>query len=229
MTKWSNIRDAFLRSLRTKSGQGAKKFYIYSEHLQFLLKISQKDETDCNFRQTETEHDSTAVEEFAESRLPDARSPCSPKSQPVPSTSRTTSKSKRHLDDLEREILCELKKGRQSIDSGNASHSHRSDQEMILLSFLPYIRDMSETELMDFQMEVLTTIKTIKQRRVSNQQHVNVPLTSPTMSHSDSYQSSLHTFDYQSSPSSYQMENQSTQPPQRLTFNKYQQLFNDTV
>lgn len=49
MHKWSNIRDAFMRSLRTKSGQAAKKKYIYTEHLNFLLKVAQKDETESNF------------------------------------------------------------------------------------------------------------------------------------------------------------------------------------
>lgn len=99
---------------------------------------------------------------------------------------------------------------------------------------------MCERELIDFQMEVLTTIKNIKQRRVSNQQpfqqqHVNAPLASPAMSHSDSYQCSLLSFDYQSPPPSNQMEHQQQeQSSQRFLTNytganKYQQLFDDTV
>lgn len=43
--KWQNIRDVFLRSLR-KSGQRYTKNYIYSNHLQFLLKIVQKINTE---------------------------------------------------------------------------------------------------------------------------------------------------------------------------------------
>jgi hypothetical protein len=37
---------------------------------------------------------------------------------------------------------------------------------MLLLSFLPYIRDMQETELMDPQMKILTIKKKNKQKRM---------------------------------------------------------------
>lgn len=45
MKKWENIRDAFTRSLKTKTGDAAKSSYEYGEHLQFLLKSSKKEET----------------------------------------------------------------------------------------------------------------------------------------------------------------------------------------
>lgn len=144
---------------------------------------------------------------------------------------------KRQLDDIEREILSELKKGSSEIAPPPPV---RSDQEILLLSFLPYIRDMEETELMDFQMEVLKTILEIKQRRVSNQpqfhqqlmihpphiqqQHVSTPQPSPAMSHS-SYQSSLQCFEYQSSPS-----NQSELDQQEQSSNYiYEELFDETA
>lgn len=256
MAKWTNIRDSFLRSLRTKSGQGAKKSYLYSEHLQFLLKISQKDETESNFRQVQTEDQRNEAEELTDSQLLTDESSNPPtilQTQPTPSTSRSISserprqsKSKRQLDDIEREILSELKKGKQAVETcSSASHLQqpRSDQEMLVLSFIPYIRDMTEAELMEFQMEVLTTIKNIKKRRVttpqpfqqqhSSQQPYNRPQLSPAMSYSDSYQSSLQSFDYQSPPPS-NMEQQPEQPPQKMLMNfdgtnKYQQLFNKTA
>jgi len=43
--KRNNTRDAFVRSLRKKSGQAATKKYLYADFLQFLLKITEKDET----------------------------------------------------------------------------------------------------------------------------------------------------------------------------------------
>ncbi|XP_076256299.1 uncharacterized protein LOC143193794 isoform X2 [Rhynchophorus ferrugineus] len=203
MAKWSNIRDSFLRSLRTKSGQSAKKKYIYSDYLQFLLKIAHKGDRESNFSQAATEDDSTEVEELTELEMPTAYLQYSYNSaSPVhsdPSASRSSSnkhrpKSKRQLDDIEREILSELKIGKQSCAPCSGKHP-RSDQEILLWSFLPFIRDMCEAELMDFQMEVLTIIKNIKQRRDSNprpssHQHTNVPLPSPAMSHSNSYQNS---------------------------------------
>lgn len=86
MGKWSNIRDSFLRSLRTKSGDGAKRSYIYSEHLQFLLKIAQKDLTESNYSQATTDNgisqETTEVEKGTGSHLSTASS--------TPSTSGST-------------------------------------------------------------------------------------------------------------------------------------------
>ncbi|KAF7274978.1 hypothetical protein GWI33_012305 [Rhynchophorus ferrugineus] len=180
MAKWSNIRDSFLRSLRTKSGQAAKKKYIYSDYLQFLLKVANKDDTESNFSQVATEDDSIKLEELTEPEISlkyPSKSASLFHSEPststsTPSTSRSSSnkhrpKSKRQSDDIEREMPSEPKKGKQSDEACSGKHP-RSDQEILLLSFLPYLRDMCETELMDFQMEVLSIVKNIKQRRVSN-------------------------------------------------------------
>ncbi|PZC71551.1 hypothetical protein B5X24_HaOG213165 [Helicoverpa armigera] len=38
----------------------------------------------------------------------------------------------------------------------------------MLLSFLPYIKDMNEMEMMDLHMEILTSIRKIKQKRTLN-------------------------------------------------------------
>lgn len=159
MAKWTNIRDAFMRSLRTKSGQGAKKCYMYGDHLQFLLKVADKDDTDSNYQQFEDESqqiNSATTTETLEFETCETFS-----GESTPSTSRHSNKSKRRgpLDEIEREILSELKKKKDSIEPC------RSDQEILLMSFLPFIRDMRESELMDFQMSVLQNIKTIKQRR----------------------------------------------------------------
>lgn len=49
MKRWGTIRDGYMRSLRTTTGQGAKKKYMYSDYLSFLLKIAQKDDTVSNY------------------------------------------------------------------------------------------------------------------------------------------------------------------------------------
>lgn len=41
-TKWQNIRDAFVRSLKKKSGQAVQRKYVYHDQLQFLLKVLNK-------------------------------------------------------------------------------------------------------------------------------------------------------------------------------------------
>lgn len=52
-TKWQNIRDAFVRSLKKKSGQAVQRKYVYHDQLQFLLKVLNKDETISSISDTE--------------------------------------------------------------------------------------------------------------------------------------------------------------------------------
>lgn len=184
MTKWANVRDAFMRSLRTKSGQAATKSYIYGEHLQFLLKVAQKDTTYSNFRPNELTHNELSSDsEILGSSAPSGSAKKQIRSMSLSSPALTASdsekpgpsqpglslpakkvcRSKRELNNLEEEILSELKKSQAAGQS-----TVRSDHETLLLSFLPYIRDLNETEMMDFQMETLTTIRKIKQKRVLN-------------------------------------------------------------
>ena len=43
-----NTGDVFVRSLTKKIGQAATKQYLYADFLQFLLKITEKDEAECS-------------------------------------------------------------------------------------------------------------------------------------------------------------------------------------
>ncbi|KAG8294269.1 hypothetical protein J6590_106763, partial [Homalodisca vitripennis] len=52
MKRWVTIRDGFMRSVKPKTGQSAKKKYVYSEHLNFLLKIAQKEDTTSSYSTT---------------------------------------------------------------------------------------------------------------------------------------------------------------------------------
>lgn len=62
--KWNNTRDAFVRSLRKKSGQAATKKYLYADFLQLLLKITEKDETEFSIcREGKSESTDTQEEE----------------------------------------------------------------------------------------------------------------------------------------------------------------------
>lgn len=187
MQKWSNVRDAFMRSLRTKSGQGAKKKYIYSEHLNFLLKVAQKDETESNFTQDsfqgETEEEHVLQSPLAgSSNATDTRVDIPPTSANTPSAvlppikhaqdTKKGAKSKRELDFIDREILTELKKLKSSENesrSGPSVHPVRSDNETVLLSFVPHTRDMNETELMELHIAILNKIKEIKDKRCYTQ------------------------------------------------------------
>jgi hypothetical protein len=183
-----------------------------------VLKVAKKDNTESNFSQTNSQEGDVEVEfeEFSHSHSPTApnllpaaavASRSASQDQPVASTSKdhrpahnkVGKSKKKELDDIEREILTELKKTKPSAEP-RSEISTRTDNEM-LLSFLPYIRDMQETELMDLQMEILTTIKKIKQKRT-----FPTPRHMPAGSYRSPYhrnntnssQSAQHTFTYHS-------------------------------
>nr|CAD7446906.1 unnamed protein product [Timema bartmani] len=61
--KWNNIRDAFTRSLRKKSGQAATKNYLYNDVLQFLLRTTDKDETESSIRRDDNNETAETQEE----------------------------------------------------------------------------------------------------------------------------------------------------------------------
>lgn len=152
INKWNNIRDAFIRSLNVKSGQAAKKPYVYHENLKFLLKFAKKAETDANIvEETEQDHEVIAAndiehfEEEGESR----------KKEP--------SKNKRKIDNIEAAILKEIKENK-------TTNSERVlTEDSFFTSFIPYVKDMSEPEKIQLQMDLLSSIQKIKQNRVLHQ------------------------------------------------------------
>lgn len=77
--KWHNIRDAFIRSLKKKSGQGYTKNYIYSEQLKCLLKIAQKDNTESSIIEEESTENINVDDNVSEEVIISNRSPLAKK------------------------------------------------------------------------------------------------------------------------------------------------------
>ncbi|KAG8172422.1 hypothetical protein JTE90_015796 [Oedothorax gibbosus] len=151
--KWVNIRDAFIRSTRCKSGQGAKKSYIYSEHLQFLLAIYEPSETESSTLGGETEQ----VEEES-----DPFEPTTSTSDSNLSTAgrkklgNKSTRSARELNNIENEIMHALKK------------PCKEKENSFFASFEDYITDMTEGEKMEVHMGLLQTIMQVKCARTQN-------------------------------------------------------------
>ncbi|CAG4962436.1 unnamed protein product [Colias eurytheme] len=54
LCKWTNIRDTFMKSLKTRMGRPKKK-YIFYEHLKFLLKMTGEDYSNSEFTAEEAQ------------------------------------------------------------------------------------------------------------------------------------------------------------------------------
>ncbi|CAH2090252.1 unnamed protein product [Euphydryas editha] len=160
MSKWANIRDAFMRSLKTKNGQ-VKKKYLYSEYLQFLLGcqehsdmensiICADDESSIELNERESQSNFHIIDFVDTNSINDIRK---------------TKRSKSDFNDTEKEPLDHLKR--------KDTESMSSNNENFFTSFLPYIYDMTESEKLELHMDILKSIKDIKQSRTQSRHHTH--------------------------------------------------------
>ena len=150
--KWNNTRDAFFRSLRKKSGQAATKKYLYADFLQFLLKVTEKDETESSIlgevkdESTESQVEGetvTAVQEMDEG---------STSSRDAGTLQHRRRKASKVSDEIDRKFLKSLEK------------IEPDEDEAFFISVLPSVRQLSADDKLDFRMAVLKAIKDIRTR-----------------------------------------------------------------
>lgn len=161
MNKWTNTRDAFMRSLKTKSGQAAKRKYVYHDHLLFLLVLQEPSETQSssmlvldedNEMPNETQEGKSVDENIAmDDEIDDLPPPPPPKKQ------KKQCRSGKELETIEQEILKELQKTRSEVPKCT-----------FFASFEEYVMDMSEAEKLELHMQILKSISDIKAKRTQN-------------------------------------------------------------
>jgi len=150
--KWNNTRDAFVRFLRKKTGQAATKKYLYADFLQFLLKITVKDETESSIcGEGKNESAETQEEEETETVVQqmDEASTLSTDAGTLQHRRRKTTKVS---DEIDRKILKSLEK------------IEPDEDEAFFISVLPSVRQFSADDKLDFRIIVLKAIKDIKTR-----------------------------------------------------------------
>lgn len=155
-TKWQNIRDAFVRSLKKKSGQAMQRKYVYHDQLQFLFKVVNKDETISSISDTEI---GDVEQEFEIPISPENTPTTSEGSSQLSLVSKKQSNRKRMAermaDPIESEILKRLKESSVPVD----------EDESFFNSMVPTVRKMSDDEKLEFRMGVLQLIQKIKLKR----------------------------------------------------------------
>lgn len=151
--KWQNIRDAFIRSLKKKSGQGYTKNYIYSEQLKFLLKIAQKDDTESSIIEEESTEDIN-VEDNVSEEVISYRSSLAKKNK-----QKEERRNKRHAeDDLDMEIIKALK-------TCDTPKTPPDEDQSFFNTILPSVQVMTEDEKYEFRISVLKLVHDIKKKR----------------------------------------------------------------
>ncbi|CAH2003415.1 unnamed protein product [Acanthoscelides obtectus] len=154
MIKWSNIRDIFIKSLKTKSGQAAKK-YIYSDNLQFLLKTATPDETDSSIP---TQNDSESLPESQQTSHSNLD-----QSIPSPSTSTSTSTMNRRGTKRLNAVYAEILKAIQA-NSAESESELIDDDRAFMISLLPSVKQLNDEDRFDFRIEVMQLLRRFKNR-----------------------------------------------------------------
>lgn len=171
-----NIKDSFLKSIKTKSGQGPRKNYIYGQYLQFLLYPCKKEYiTDSPSNHESMDHLDSHFIDVKESlntyknTTPDLTTnydelredsfrphkPKRPKQVTTPI---------RKLGNMQ--LLEELKN---TITEFPQASFRMSDEEQFFQSFIPYLKDMTEGEKIELQIDILNSVRKIKQNRSRKQ------------------------------------------------------------
>lgn len=194
MKKWTNVRDAFKKSMKkqknaSKSGAGAStiKTYIYNEQLKFLNKLFIERQTEnslsSNTTQSDTSDEQETMGNLQEITVANTKVGNTNVTQKVPSK-------KRKMDHVELEMLKALKE--------------TPDRHLYFFKgIIPSLESFDDEEILEFQTTVLQTISTIKKRKKpipysqpiyhtqvnSNQQSITMPRShfDPNMNYSPPY------------------------------------------
>ncbi|KAL4104697.1 hypothetical protein QTP88_019979 [Uroleucon formosanum] len=153
--KWQNIREAFVKSLKKKSGQYTSKKYLYHDHLTFLLKVVQSDDTESSIDDTQhdkysllnEDHDIRESESNIEIQSQQNVSVVQNDKRNFPKKARLQERQ----EDIDRQIL-------------KALENPPDEDEAFFISITLSVRKMSDEDKLDFQMNVLQLIKDINRR-----------------------------------------------------------------
>lgn len=148
-TKWQNIRDAFVRSLRKKSGQAATVKYIFHDNLQFLLKVVTKDATESSLRESQPNDvgDSTQQDMPREQDISDSVS-----QHKSPAGLPPLKRSKK-IGDVDKEILRAL-----------TERDMPDEDDGFFMSIKPSVQSLSEDDKFEFRIGVMQLLQNIKKR-----------------------------------------------------------------
>ncbi|KAK9730650.1 BESS motif [Popillia japonica] len=136
--KWQNIRDSFVKSLKKKSGQAAKKKYLYDDNLTFLLKVVQSDDTESSIDDSQYEQHSQINEPQEDEDEVEVEIEVQAQRNVAakPKERRKTTKKPRLQEEVDQRILRALK--------------HPPDEdEAFFISITPSVRKMSEEDKLE--------------------------------------------------------------------------------
>lgn len=157
------MRDSYRKSIvktksTKKSGSGVSKLktYVYSSQLHFLDKIFQERDTEDTLSQNIDNDEDVMVGTEEDPVEPVPRTSSGPAAAKPKSPFKKPAAKRRKLDSLELEMMSALRE---------PPNRHLS----FFKGLLPSLEDFNESDTLDFQMEVLKIVKSIRQRKCQQQ------------------------------------------------------------
>ncbi|XP_028025680.1 uncharacterized protein LOC114239596 [Bombyx mandarina] len=168
VNKWTNVRDTFVKTLKTKMGRPKRK-YVFHEHLKFLTKGAPEETAEYS------EFRSGLMKQEDESIL-DSSSQCYDKSDSIytPKKKRKRESDSYSIEEYNYKRESKSKEDKQSHDETNDidfvevdTNDPRvmNEDEAFFASLLPSVVRYDEDERLEFRIEVLAVMKKIKEKR----------------------------------------------------------------
>lgn len=150
IAKWRNIKDAFARTIKQKSGQAAKKKYLYHDKLKYLLKNVQKYDNESTIAEIKFDDVLDNNEDIDELELEDEKRTVENEKhiKKLKNTSTQLKRNKKRQLHVDSEILRVLKE-----------KSQDDEDEAFFKSILPHVKKMNEDDKIDFRIEVLNLVR----------------------------------------------------------------------
>lgn len=147
MKKWTNLRDAFMKTMRATGER--KRRYVYHDQLQFLAKVVQPPKTIKNFG--EEDHDTSGLIRFESSMSEGEYVQETPVSQTRIPSSRIKAK-KRKLEETAATEVYQTAGDQLKTDNARM---------MFLKSVYPSVEPFTNSQFLEFQIGLLQLIKNI--------------------------------------------------------------------
>ncbi|XP_037295191.1 uncharacterized protein LOC115455436 [Manduca sexta] len=169
LNKWTNVRDTFIKTLKTKMGRPKRKYILY-DHLSFLTKIIPKEEGVC-FEESEVPVSFTnETPEKVKKKSKNDTDESEPRKKPkkldftdAPTTSsddyslRRKSRKKEDSPVDTQDV--------DFIDDESTEPRIMNEDEAFFASLLPTVVKYDEDDRLEFRIEVLSVMKRIKDKK----------------------------------------------------------------
>ncbi|CAL1295340.1 unnamed protein product [Larinioides sclopetarius] len=153
--RWKNLKDCFMRYLRSSDTRKGKNPYLYHKQMNFLVPVYGQSKTTGSMNGDDSIHNSEASTAKAD-ETSIVLSSCMP--------------TKRKMDSVEKEVL----------EVPQANMEQKDDDEMFLLSQLSKIKKMNKHNKLQFQMQFLQLVHAYSNTYESTAMRIPFPVNSGT-------------------------------------------------